>query len=39
MENFSTNAVCLILASMPFAERDYIRDFEAYRLLQGHDPT
>ena len=26
LENFSTNSVCLILASLPYAEDDYIRD-------------
>jgi hypothetical protein len=31
LENFSTNAVCLILASLPFSEQDYIRDYEVFR--------
>jgi hypothetical protein len=26
LENFSTNAVCLILASQPYDEADYLRD-------------
>jgi len=30
MENFSTNAVCLVLASTFFSEEDYIRDFETF---------
>lgn len=29
LENFSTNSVCLILASRPYAEDDYIRDRQA----------
>jgi WxcM-like, C-terminal. len=30
MENFSTNAVCLVLASTFFDEKDYIRDFDQF---------
>ena len=30
LDNFSTNSVCLILASQPFAEEDYIRDYQTY---------
>jgi dTDP-4-dehydrorhamnose 3,5-epimerase-like enzyme len=30
MENFSTNAVCLVLASTLYQEDDYIRDFDSY---------
>ncbi len=30
IENFSTNSVCLILASLPYSEEDYLRDYEAY---------
>ncbi|HPC02627.1 MAG TPA: FdtA/QdtA family cupin domain-containing protein [Syntrophales bacterium] len=30
LENFSTNSVCLILASLPYSEHDYIRDYELY---------
>jgi len=30
LENFSTNSVCLILASLPYSADDYIRDYEAY---------
>ena len=28
LTNFSTNAVCLILASQPFDERDYLRHYD-----------
>ena len=30
LEDFSSGAVCLVLASEPFNEDDYIRDFEEY---------
>ena len=31
MENFSTNAVALVLSSTYFSENDYIRDFNDFR--------
>ena len=31
MQNFSTNAVAYVLASCPYKEDDYIRDYESYR--------
>jgi hypothetical protein len=30
LENFATNSVCLILASLPYSQHDYIRDYESY---------
>ena len=30
LENFSSGAVCLVLASEVFLEEDYIRDFDAF---------
>ena len=30
IENFSTNASCLVLASTPYDENDYIRNYEEY---------
>ena len=30
MDNFSTNSVALVLASTPYDEADYIRDFDSY---------
>ena len=30
LENFSTNALCLVLSSTSFDRGDYIRDFELY---------
>lgn len=35
LENFSTNSVCLILASLPYSANDYIRNYESYlRAIQ-----
>lgn len=31
MENFSTNALAMVLASTKFNEQDYIRDYEEFR--------
>jgi hypothetical protein len=31
LENFSTNAVCLILASAPYNENDYFRNFKMFQ--------
>jgi hypothetical protein len=30
LENFATNSVCLIMASLPYSQEDYIRDYESY---------
>ena len=30
LDNFSSGAVCLVLASLPFDEADYFRDYEAF---------
>jgi hypothetical protein len=35
LEAFSTNAVCLILASRPYSEADYIRDKGGFLAAQG----
>ena len=32
MENFSTNSVALVLANEVYDEKQYIRDFEAFKL-------
>jgi hypothetical protein len=29
--NFSTNSLCLVLASRPFEEADYIRDYDRFK--------
>ena len=31
LENFSSGAVCLVLASEVYDEADYIRDFETFK--------
>jgi hypothetical protein len=33
LENFSTNSLCLILASDDYNETDYIRDYELFKQL------
>lgn len=33
LEDFSSGAVCLVLASDVFSEEDYIRDFEEFKKL------
>jgi len=30
LENFSSGAVCIVLASQPYSEDDYIRDFDTF---------
>jgi dTDP-4-dehydrorhamnose 3,5-epimerase-like enzyme len=35
LENFSTNAVCLILASQHYDERDYLRDHAEFLALRA----
>ena len=30
LENFATNSVCLIMASLPYSKEDYIRDYASY---------
>lgn len=35
LQNFSTNSVCLILASAAYDERDYVRDYDEFRRLRG----
>ena len=35
MENFSTNAVALVLASQHYDENDYIREYEVFRREAG----
>jgi hypothetical protein len=33
IDNFSGGAICLVLASIPYDEADYIRDYEMFRRL------
>ncbi|MBF0318708.1 MAG: WxcM-like domain-containing protein [Nitrospirae bacterium] len=34
-ENFSTNSLCLILASRAFSEDDYIRNYEQFKEIKA----
>ncbi len=36
MHSFSTNAVALVLASLPYAPGDYIRDYQEFRRMNLH---
>ena len=33
--NFSTNSLCLILASEEYDEADYLRDYDTFRAVRG----
>ena len=35
MQDFSTNSVAYVLASGPYSEDDYIRDYQEYKSLVG----
>lgn len=35
IENFSSGSVCLVLASAPYSEADYIRDFDVFLKRYG----
>ncbi len=35
MQNFSTNAVALVLASLPYSVEDYIRDYTEFQRING----
>jgi hypothetical protein len=35
MQNFSTNAVALVLASLPYSVDDYIRDYSEFQKVNG----
>ncbi|ASZ10689.1 FdtA/QdtA family cupin domain-containing protein [Chitinophaga pendula] len=35
IENFSTNAVVLVVSDTVYAENDYLRDFEEYKLIKN----
>ena len=35
IDNFSSGAVCMVLASAPYDETDYIRDYTAFRQAVG----
>jgi hypothetical protein len=31
LDNFSSGSVCMVLASLPYDEGDYFRDYRAFR--------
>ena len=33
--NFSSGAICLVLASEKYTEEDYLRDFEAFKIFKN----
>lgn len=33
LDNFSSGSVCMVLASLPFDEADYYRDYETFRRI------
>ena len=33
LDNFSSGSVCLVLASEPYVEDDYIREYESFREI------
>lgn len=35
LDNFSTNALCLVIASNPYNEEDYIRNYREFKKLLG----
>jgi len=35
IENFSTNSLALIVSSISYNEKDYIRDFEEFKILKN----
>jgi dTDP-4-dehydrorhamnose 3,5-epimerase-like enzyme len=37
LENFSSGSVCLVLASQPYDESDYYRDYAEYLRKVGHN--
>lgn len=37
MNNFSTNAFALILSSTRFDEKDYVYDYDEFRLFKSHE--
>ncbi len=38
LDNFSSGSVCLVLASAPFAEEDYYRDYESFLAAARRTP-
>ena len=38
LENFSSGSVCLVLASLPYDEADYFREYAEFLQAVRHDP-
>jgi len=38
LDNFSSGSVCLVLASEPYDEADYLRDFDEFRAAVKAKP-
>jgi hypothetical protein len=39
MGNFSTGSVCLVLASQPYDESDYYREYDEFRAAAVAEPA
>ncbi len=39
LDNFATNSLCLVLASMPYIENEYIRNYREFRRYLKDDPS
>lgn len=39
IENFSTNSLSLIVSSISYDEKDYIRDFDSFKLIRNEAKT
>ena len=39
LDDFSSGSVCLVLASHPYEENDYIRDYEAFLIYKKNDSS
>lgn len=37
LSNFSSGAICLVLASHKYDEKDYIRDYSQYKIILNHE--
>lgn len=37
LNNFSSGAVCLVMASLPYDEKDYIRDYDNFINYKNHE--
>jgi hypothetical protein len=35
LDNFSSGSICLVLASLPYSEDDYLRDYSEFKKYKG----